>query len=105
GFPGKDFPGLRLAHPVHQDLLDDHVAAAHGHHDVAGLDVGGGEEPADGVGHQPGIHHFALDDGVIGHGRHGNLFQHRVSGAVVDHHGLDVPAADVETHRGACAGE
>src|SRR4026208_1847068 len=39
--------GLGLLHPVHGDLLDDHVTAADGGDDLLGLDAGGGQQPLD----------------------------------------------------------
>ena len=63
------------------------------------------EELRDRVGDDGGIHHFALDDGIVGDAGEGHLFEHRLTRGVIDHHDLDVAAADVEPDGGARTGE
>ena len=96
GLPADDLAGLGLLHPVHADALDDDVAAPHGGHDLLALDARRGEEPPDGVGHQPRVHDLALDDRVVHDRRVGHLREHRLPAPVVDDHELDEPAPDVE---------
>ena len=50
GLPADHLAGFGLLHPIHVDLLDDHVAAADGGHDLLGLDAGGGQQALDGLG-------------------------------------------------------
>ena len=100
GLPADDLAGLAFLHPVHRDLLDDHVTAAHGRDDLLGLDAGGGEQALDGLGHDAGVHDLALDDGVVHHGRERDLGEHRLARAVIDDDELDQPAADVQADRG-----
>ncbi len=77
GFPADDFAGLGFLHPIHRDLLDDHVAAADGGDDLLGLDAGRRHEALDGLGHDAGVHDFALDDRVVHHRGERDLGQHR----------------------------
>ena len=73
GFPANHFAGLRFLHPVHLDLLDDHVAAADRGHDLLGLDPGGGEETLDGIRDDARVHDFAFDDRVVHDARIGDF--------------------------------
>ena len=65
GLPSDDLARLRFLHAVHRDLLDDHVAAAHGGDELFGLDAGRGKQPLDRLGDDPGVHDFAFHDRVI----------------------------------------
>ena len=49
GLPADHLAGVRLFHPVHLDLLDDHVAPADRDHHLLGLDPGRGQETLDGI--------------------------------------------------------
>ena len=105
GLPADDFARLRLLHPVHRDLLDDHVAAADRGDDLLGLDAGGGHEAFDGVGHERGVHDLALDDRVAHDGSEGDLGEDRFAGAVGHGDELDEPASDVQGHGGRVPAE
>ena len=100
GFPADLLAGLAFLHPVHRDLLDDHVAAADGRHDLLGLDPGGREQAPHGIGDDAGVHDLALDDGPVHHGRERHLREHRLARAVVNDDELDQPAANVQGDRG-----
>jgi hypothetical protein len=52
-FPADHLARLGLLHPIHADLLDDHVTTAHGGHDLLGLDAGGRHEVLDRLGDEP----------------------------------------------------
>jgi hypothetical protein len=87
-------------HPVHGDLLDDHVAAADGGHDLLGLDSSRAQQTLDRIGHDARIHDLAFHDGIIHHRGIGHLGEDRFARTVIDGDELDQPAADVEGHRG-----
>ena len=105
GLPADHLAGLGLFHPVHGDLLDDHVPAADGADDLLGLDAGGGHEPLDGLGHDGRVHDLALDDGVVHHRGERDLGQDRPARGVRDRDELDEAAADVEADRRRIAPE
>src|SRR5256885_5788465 len=60
GLPTDDLARLRLFHPVHRDLLDDHVATADRGDDVLRLETGGGKQPPHRLRHDPRVHDLAL---------------------------------------------
>jgi hypothetical protein len=100
GLPADHLARLGFLHPVHCDLLDDHVAAADGGHDLLGLDAARGHEAADRVGDQALVHDLAFDDGVVDDFRRGDLREDRLAAPMRDLHELDQPAADVQGHGG-----
>jgi hypothetical protein len=90
---------LLLLHTVDLDLLDDHVAAAHGGDDGLGLRAGAGERGADRVGDDAGVHDLALDDRIREQRRDRHLHELGLAAAVVDDRDLDETGADVEADR------
>src|SRR5262249_47715347 len=74
-------------------------------YDLLGLDAGRREESFDGIGHDAGVHDFALDDRVIHHRRERDLGEHRPAGGVGNRDELDKPAANVQAYRRRIAPE
>jgi hypothetical protein len=102
-FPADHVTGFPLAHPVHLDLLDDHVPPADRRDHPFGLDPGGGKEAPDRLRDDAGIHDFSLDDGVRRDFGRGDPNQLRLAGSMVDHDELDDAGADVEPDCGFLA--
>ena len=105
GLPADDLAGLGLLHPVHRDLLDDHVAPADGGDDLFRLDARGGHESLDRFGHEGGVHDLALDDGIVHDGGERDLGEDRSARGMGDRDELDQAAADVEADRRRIAPE
>jgi len=99
-FPANHLPGVRLLHPIHLDLLDDHVVAAHGRDHPLAPDTRLLEEPLDGVGHQTGIHHLPLHDRVGEEGTHRHEADLGQITRVIHLDHLHESAPDVEADRG-----
>jgi hypothetical protein len=99
GLPADHLACVVLAHPIHGDLLDDHVMTAYGRDDVLLLEPRTLDEGADGLGDEHRIHDLALDD-RIGHERtRRHLDDLRLGLRVIDHDELHDAAADVEPCR------
>ena len=96
GFPPNDLAGIGFFHPVHLDLLDDHIAAADRGDDRFALDAGGLEQTPNSLRNQAGVHDFALDDGVGGDFRCRDLSQLGFAPPMVDDHEFDDTGADIE---------
>src|SRR5262249_36066527 len=105
GLPADNLAHLSLAHTVHGDLLDDHVAAAHCGDHVLCLDPRRGEKALDGIGDKGWVHHLALDDCVAHHRGERNLGEDWLPGAMRDGDELDQPASDIQGHGGRVATE
>ncbi len=97
GLPAHQLAGLGLLHAFDLDLLDDHVAATDRSHHVLAGDAGLLQAGGDRIGHDPGVHNFAFDDGVRQkrRDRHPNQLGLRL--AVIDHRDLDQAGSDVES--------
>ena len=104
-FPAHQLARLLLLHALDLDLLDDHVAAADGGHDVLALDVGGGERALNRFRDDARVHHFAFDDGVGEQWHDGDLDQLRLLLGVIDDRDLDESRPDVQADRGFLATE
>jgi hypothetical protein len=96
GLPADHLAGVGFLHPIHRDLLDDHVAAADGGYDVLGLDAGRRQALLDGLGHDTGVHDFPLDDRVVTDRGKRDLRQYRTTSGVRDGNELDQAATDVQ---------
>src|SRR5216117_1075587 len=103
--PADHLARVRLLHPIHLDLLDDHVPPPDGGDDRPVLHPGRGKQPPDRLSDDAGVHDLALDDGVGRHlgGRH--LDQLRLAATMVDDHQLDDAGADIEADRGFFAAQ
>src|SRR6185503_20915774 len=78
--PTDHLAGFSLAHAIHRDLLDDHVASTHRDHDLLGLDSCGSHQALDRVGHDPGVHDHNLDDRVVHHAGVSHLGEDWIAG-------------------------
>src|SRR5436190_1274844 len=105
GLPPDHLPGVPFLHPVHLDLLDDHVPAADRRHHRPLLDAGRGKQPPDRLRHEPGVHDLTLDDGIGGDLGCGNLHELRLAAGMVDHGQLDDAGTDIQAHRGFFAAQ
>src|SRR5438034_10812900 len=86
-------------------LFRSHVPAPDGRHHGALLDAGRGKEPPDRFRHEPGVHDFALDDGIGGNLCRGDLDELRLTPRVIDHRQLDDAGTDIQAHRGFFAAQ
>ena len=99
GLPADHLTGVGFLHPIHLDLLDDHVVATHRRDDLLALQACFCHEVPDRLGDHAGIHHLALHDRVRKEGAHQSQQDFGAIPGVVDLDELDVAAPDVEPHR------
>src|SRR5438445_518802 len=105
GLPADHFPGVPFLHPVHLDLLDDHVPAPDRRDHRLLLHPSRGKETPDRFRYDPGVHDLPLHDGIGGDFGGGYLHQLRLAAGMVDHGDLDDAGADVQAHRGFFAAQ
>lgn len=105
GLPANDLPGIGFLHPIHLDLLDDHVVAPHRRDHFLGLEADFLEKTADGIGYQARVHDLAFHDGV-GHERtHGDTANLGLVAGMIDDHDFHEAAADIQPYRLFAASE
>jgi hypothetical protein len=96
GLPPNHLTGIGLLHPIHLDLLDDHVVPADAGDHVEPLHTHLLEEPSDRVRHEPVVHDLALDDGIGKQRSHGHPRHLRLVAGVVHLDHLDEAGPDVQ---------
>src|SRR5690606_10453779 len=87
------------------DLLDDHVASAHGGHDLLRLDADVREGSGNGFADERGVHHFAFDDCVRREWYDAGAQQLGLTPGVVDDCHLYMTRPDIEADRRLLATE
>ena len=104
-FPTYDLTSVRFLHPVHFDLLDDHVVAADRRDHILPLYPDVAEKLANGVSDEPGVHHFALYDRVGNQGTHGDPADLGLITGMINDNDFHEAAADVQSNRLLVASE
>ena len=105
GFPANHLARIGLLHAVHRDLLHDHITATDRDDHLLRLHAGRPHALLDRFSHDPGVHDFAFDDGVVADRGERDLGQNRTTGRVRNRDELDKAAPDVEADRRRLASE
>jgi hypothetical protein len=98
GFPAHQLAGLRFLHALGLDALDDDVAAANGGDDRFGLGIDAVNRGADYFRHEVRIHHFTVDDSVVGKRSDRDLHQLGTGLRVIDDGDLHQARSNVDPY-------
>ena len=87
-FPLDHLTSVGILHPIHLDLLDDHVVATHRSDDLSALHAEALKQPQYGMRNETIVHDLAFNDGVRGQRAHSDPDHFRLIARVVDLHDL-----------------